>query len=234
VAEIAAQTNLHRQDVYQILPKLEENGLITKTLGTPVTINAIPVEKALKELISIKRKHVSEEIKFMESILKELSDGLKLLNEKERENVEPFFSLLTKESEISNIADLLCEKTKSQCDIVASVELLELKAERWFRRLQTASDKGARIRLIINAPSIDDRVKAIIQRVKPRKGDFTAKFLLYKSSNPFQVFDRKVVWIFTSKKQPSGWPCVLWSNGKHIVETYQERFERFWNDTQEP
>ncbi len=229
VAEVASHTKMHRQDVYQILPKLEENGLITKTLGTPIMIKAIPVEKALKELISTKWQQAREEIMCMQATLKNLTKGLTLLNGQE-ENEEPYFILLGKENEITNSSDLLFENAESTCDFVASVELLEFKAEKWFYRLATAAGRGVKIRLIVTASSKDDRAKAIIQRISPRQGDFTVKFLVHRAVKPFQVFDQTVVWIFTSKKQPSGWPCVLWSNGEHLVEPYRERFEKFWNE----
>ncbi len=225
VAEIATQTNMHRQDVYQILPKLEENGLITKTLGTPITITAIPVEKALKELISIKWQQAREEILCMQANLKNITESLTLLGNQD-ETEEPFFVLLGKENEVTNTADILFENVEQECDFAASVELLELKAEKWFRRFTDAVDRGAKIRLIVNASNKLDRAKEVVHRITPRKGDFEVKFLCHKSVKPFQVFDQKVVWIFTSKKQSSGWPCVLWSNGKHLVEPYQERFEK--------
>lgn len=229
VAEIAAKTKLHRQDVYQILPKLEENGLITKTLGTPVMVHAIPVEKALKELISIKCRHASKEIHCMHANLKSLTENLKVLNN-QKEPEEPFFILLAKENEIKNTTDLLFENVETECNFVANLDLLEMKAEKWVYRLATAADKGAKIRLIVSASSKDYRAKTLVQRIKPKKGDFTVKFFDHGTIKPFQVFDQKVVWIFTSKKLSSGWPCVLWSNGNHLVETYQERFERFWNE----
>jgi sugar-specific transcriptional regulator TrmB len=46
VGKIAESSKLYRQDIYKILPKLQEKGLITKTLGAPIIVMAIPVKKA--------------------------------------------------------------------------------------------------------------------------------------------------------------------------------------------
>lgn len=227
VAQISNQTNLHRQDVYQILPKLEENGLITKTLGTPILVNAVPFEKALEELIESKWQNAYQQVLNMQANLKSLTKGLTILrNQKELE--EPFFVSLSKENEITNISDMLFENIKNQCDFVANERILAVKAEKWFYRLKIAIEKGAKIRLLINAPSDDKHVKTILNRVCPKGGGFDIKFNAHQHTKPFQVFDKKIVWVYTSKKQPSGWPCVLWSNDRHLAEPYQERFDRLW------
>jgi len=232
VGKIAESSKLHRQDIYKILPKLEKKGLITKTLGTPVIIQAISVEKALKSLVSIEKKTTLERITRMEAILKEISKAVSMLHEAEtaHEQDEPYFSLLTKDNELMNRADLLFEKASIECDVVVSLELLITKATKLRERFRTATNNGAKIRLIIEAPRRDERIKSAIENVRPDTNNFTAKSVISKSPTPFQIIDRKEVWISNTKRMPSGLPCVLWSNGENIVATYQEHFERIWND----
>jgi sugar-specific transcriptional regulator TrmB len=233
VSKIAESTGLHRQDIYKILPKLEKMGLITKTLGAPTIVKAIPVKKALRNLVSLEKKEFSSRIAQMETSLKELSNTLGTLHETEPplEEGEPSFTLLTKENEIMNAADILYEKATVECDVVASRDLLTIRAASFRKRFQTAINNGAKIRLILEVPSKDERISTIIQRVRPNSGNFTAKFLINKNPKPFHVVDRKIVWISTAKTQPSGLPCILWSNGQNIVGAYHERFERVWNDS---
>jgi len=85
---------------------------------------------------------------------------------------------------------------------------------------------------LINATSDDKHVKTILNRVSPKGGDFDIKFIANKHIKPFQVFDQKIVWVYTSKMQPSGCPCILWSNDRHLAEPYQERFDRAWYEDQ--
>ena len=51
VGNISKGTQLHRQDIYKLLPKLEKMGLITKTIDKPFMIEAIPIDEALETLI---------------------------------------------------------------------------------------------------------------------------------------------------------------------------------------
>ena len=74
VSKIAEASKLYRQDIYKILPKLEKKGFITKTLGTPIIIKAVPVKKALKRLVLKERKNAIERITRMEANLAEISE----------------------------------------------------------------------------------------------------------------------------------------------------------------
>jgi sugar-specific transcriptional regulator TrmB len=56
VPEIANLTRIHEQDVYKILPKLEQTGLITKRTTKPIIVEALPLEIALKGIIKKRKK----------------------------------------------------------------------------------------------------------------------------------------------------------------------------------
>ena len=75
VNKIAESSKLHRQDIYKILPKLEEKGLVTKTLDKPFVVLAIPVKTALKSLLSKETKNALERINRMNAELNEISNA---------------------------------------------------------------------------------------------------------------------------------------------------------------
>jgi sugar-specific transcriptional regulator TrmB len=66
VGKIAESSKLYRQDIYKIIPKLERKGVISKTLGKPLVVRAMPVKKALKTLVSKERISALQRIKRME------------------------------------------------------------------------------------------------------------------------------------------------------------------------
>jgi sugar-specific transcriptional regulator TrmB len=230
VGKIAESSKLYRQDIYKIIPKLEKKGVITKTLGTPILVKAIPVKKALKQLVSEERTSALERIKRMEARLEEVSNTVSEMYETETgpEEAETHFSLLTQENEINNRADVLYEKAKTECDIVASIELMTIRGPNFNKRFRTAIKNGVKIRLLIEAPRTEERIESTVERVRPDSDNFTAKFVICKSPKPFQIIDREEVWVATTMKSESGTPSVLWSNGENIVAAYHERFERIW------
>jgi sugar-specific transcriptional regulator TrmB len=62
VSRIAESTYLHRQDIYKTLPKLEKMGLIARRIDSPLIIEAVPVQKALNNLVSTERKRKKESL----------------------------------------------------------------------------------------------------------------------------------------------------------------------------
>jgi sugar-specific transcriptional regulator TrmB len=231
VGKIAESTKLYRQDIYKILPTLEQKGLATRTLGSPVIIKAIPVRKALTNLVAMRKKAALESISFMETNLNEIANAVSMLYETEANPAlkEDEFCLLTSENEIMNAADLLFEKAKTECNVVLNVELLRARGLNFLERFQNAVNNGAIIRLVVENPREEEWIATMVERVRPKNGNFSAKMIIAESPKPFIVIDDKTVWISTSKKQEaSGLHCVLWSTGENIVTTYHERFERLW------
>jgi sugar-specific transcriptional regulator TrmB len=229
---IAENTKVYRQDIYKIIPTLEKKGLVTKTMGKPIVIRAIPVEKALKHLVAREEKKSLEKIGCMKKILQEVSSALSQLHGKKGDlaNEEINYSLLTEDSEVTNRADMLYENARLECSFVASLEVLTKRADDFRRRFLIATSNGAKIRLIVEAPKRDERTVQILERIRPKMGNLVAKSILSKSPKPFQVFDRKEVWITTAQKRShSELPCILWSNGRNLVQAYLERFEKLWN-----
>jgi sugar-specific transcriptional regulator TrmB len=232
VGKIAESSKIYRQDIYKIIPKLEKKGVITKTLGSPLVVKAIPVKNALKNLVTNERKNAFEKIKRMEANLLEISNAINRIYETGTgsESEETHYSLLTQDNEIKNRGDFLFEKAKQECNVNASLKLLTTRVSSFHTRFRAATKNGAKIRLLIEAPKKEERIESIVERVRPDTAKFTAKFVINKSPKPFQIIDKKEVWISTNMETETGTPAVLWSNGKNIIEAYSERFDRLWNN----
>jgi len=231
VSRIAESTRLHRQDIYKMLPKLEEMGLIMRTLGTPSIIEAIPVEKAFNRLFSTEREEANERISRLEANLKELINALR---EKEAERTgkqeEARFTLLSTDAEIMNIAELLFENTRTEFDLVTSLELITRRMHHFHENFKKLSKRGVKIRIIVENLNNEDLVKRTLEKIRPDRGDFAAK-LVYKSKPiPYSIIDNKELRIRRRKLTESGLPAVLWTNGSNIVHFYKENFEKSWND----
>ena len=190
------------------------------------------MKKALKTVVSNERISALERIKRMEARLEEFANRVNEMYETETDpkKEETHFTLLTQDNEINNRADLLYEKAKTECNIVASIELMTIRGPNFHKRFRNATNNGAKIRLLIEAPRIEERIESTVERVRPNSDNFTAKFVICQSPKPFQIIDREEVWVSTTLKSESGTPSVLWSNGENIVATYHEPFKRMWND----
>ena len=73
VNNISATTGIHKQDIYKILPKLQEMGLIAVTVNRPVVVKAISAEEALDKLISAEQERIDQKVKRLKRSLKKLA-----------------------------------------------------------------------------------------------------------------------------------------------------------------
>jgi sugar-specific transcriptional regulator TrmB len=214
-----------------MLPKLEEMGLIMRTLGTPCIIEAIPVEKALNRLFSTEREEANERISRLEANLKELTNALKEKEAKRTgEQEEARFTLLSTDAEIMNMADLSFENTKIECDLVANLELLTRRMHHFREHFQKLSRRGVKIRVIVENLNNEDLVKRTIEKIRPDRGDFAAKLIYKLRSLPYRIIDHKELFIRRKKVTESGAQYILWTNSRNIVQFYKENFEKAWND----
>jgi sugar-specific transcriptional regulator TrmB len=230
VSRISESTKLHRQDIYKILPKLEKMGLIARTIDKPILIEAIPIQKALNNLISIERKEANEKISRLETNLKELVNAIRERQEREKTEgeEEARFILLTTDEQIMNTADLTFENTKKECNLVTNLELLTRRMNHFRENFQKLSRKGAKIKVIVEKLNNEDLVKKALEKIKPDNGDFAAKLISKSIPLPYRIIDNKELFVYRKKTTESGLPCVLWTNGKNIVQFYKENFEKTW------
>jgi sugar-specific transcriptional regulator TrmB len=228
VGRISKQTQLHRQDIYKILPKLEKKGLITKTINKPFLIEAIPVEKSLDNLIERERKKANEKISYLENNLKDIIASLQERAEK-NENPEAHFTLLTTDDAIENRAGLSFRKVKKEVNLFTNLELLNMPIMRYYVEfLQSLKENNSKGLLLVTSQDSPALVRQSVEKIAPYKGNFTAKLIDKKMFRQYQIIDRKEVWIAVQQKTETGFPCMLCTNDQNIIDVYSEHFRRQW------
>ncbi len=85
VPEIADLTGIHEQDIYKILPKLEEVGLITKTTTKPIIVEALFPEIALQKLIKKQQENLDNAKKNTQEIIETIKSKRAIHNNEESE-----------------------------------------------------------------------------------------------------------------------------------------------------
>lgn len=226
VGRISKNTQLHRQDIYKLLPKLEKMGLITKTIDKPFMIKAVPVERALDGLVSKERKKASERILHLENNLK---DVVNTLQEQPRIKEETLFTLLTSDEAIRNRGHPTLKKLKEFL-LVTDLEHIKAPSMHYFRHfLQTIADDNTKTRLIVVTNEDNDTIKLTVEKIAPTKGQFTVKSINKSTCRDYQIINNKEIWIATQQKTESGNPCMLWTNDQNILNVYKENFKKAWN-----
>ena len=113
VGEIAKISQLHRQDIYKMLPILEKKGLIIKTIDKPVLISAVPPEKALNHLFETEKIKISKRVSELELSLKEINHEVSNYPHREKTTEDQLLFQLTTDEQIQNRADLTLKRPKN-------------------------------------------------------------------------------------------------------------------------
>jgi sugar-specific transcriptional regulator TrmB len=207
------------------LPKLEKKGLITKTIGKPFKIQAIPLETSLYQLVYNEREKSNRKIAALEANIKDLIDSLK---EQPKCEEDARFTLLTTDDSIRNRANLSFSGVRKEVKLVTNIELLLAPLTRLHEFIAMLSNKKTRTMLLAVTPESPNIVYKTIEKMQPHE-NFTAKHISKNIFKHYLLLDRREVWIATQQKTQSGFPCILWTNDKNIVQVYEEYFDIGWN-----
>jgi len=121
-SEISSLSEVRREEVYRVMPKLEKLGLVTRKLETPRRFLAIEVKTALETLTKTKRKAMEKEITNLRQkkveLIAQLKTTTRLKTEEEDSSTEVF------SEHISVLAKLvqMIKKAKRRIMLVSSLD----------------------------------------------------------------------------------------------------------------
>ncbi len=227
VGKISKITKLHRQDIYKILHKIEEKGLITKTIEKPFKFQAIPLETALYQLISKEREKTNTRLHTLEENFKELVNSLK---NQPKEEDDARFNLLTTDDSIRNRAHLSFSGLKKELELITDVDLLFAPLTKLYEFVSLVSERRVKTYLLAVTRENITTLEKTIKQIAPNPKFFKVKHMPQPLFNLYLILDRREVWIATEQTTESGYPCILWTNDKNIVKVYEDNFEKCWNN----
>ena len=230
VSRIAQNTQLHRQDIYKMMPKLQKKGLVTKIMGKPLKFEVTPIEIAVDILVLEEKRRAKERISRLLDDLESLKKEVKCCqNQKSLLGKDPKFVLLTTDAEIRNKLEVSFESADKEFCIVTTPKLAPRITNIISGRINTLGKKGVKTRIIIESHT-DEATKNLIEKLDRTHSYLTAKQVPKESLVPYRLLDNKEVWIALTKETESGRPCFLWTDAANIVNFYQKNFEKTWKD----
>jgi len=229
VGQISKVSKVRREDVYRILPKLEELGLVERLLGKPTKIRATPVEEALSLLIKHEEDTARERVSALkektETFLKDFSRAPKLeLKEKAH------FALLAKRESIMSRTLSMLQEAKREFDIVFSRGQIMQFIHSFAEEIKRTVNKGVRIRIVTEVPEYEDSLPRIIEeRISPGNS-VDLKYADLPSSH-YLIVDFKEALISTATEGNMAQHPCLWTNSESLVVVFQGDFENLWHNS---
>lgn len=228
VGEISKVAKVRREDVYRILPKLEELGLIEKLLGMPAKIRATPVEEALSLLIKNQEETAKERLSAMKAktatFLKNFASAPRV------EEEEADFTLLSKRESVMAKMLTMLKNAEREVDIVCSERKIMQLLHYFTEELKRITKKGVGIRIISEVREYEDQIPRIIEERLSPGTSINLKYTELNSSH-YTIVDFKQALIATNTEGNLGEKPCLFTTGHTLVGVFQENFENLWHNS---
>lgn len=232
VGQISKASKVRREDVYRIIPKLEELGLTERILGTPNKVRATPLDDAFSRLIR-REEDAAREKAVRLNVEKE--EFLKHIN---GQRLKPpvvegaHFAVISQRDQILSKGLSMVKRAQKEVNIVTSAdELMQLLTDHAsFFKAPLRRGKG--IKVILGMPESFEPISRILkpklQEFTPHKGSFKIKY----SSQPlghYLIVDYKEAMVATSTEGRLAENPYLWTDDENMVGLMQINFEELWN-----
>lgn len=221
VREIAQVSKVARPDVYRILSKLHEFGLIDYVIAKPSLFRAIPTQIALKVLMHHKtQKH--KELKTKTTAL------IHKYNKKNNHDLlqadSKFVYVPSKEALISKLKKAI-DSTQESIDASTSCKRFTYACYILGRRLKNAWNRDVKGRVVIN--STEQNQPALIKECW-RAPWADIRYTPTVPRTVMVMYDKKEVFIFTKPESNLKDSPALWSNDPSLLAMAEDFFELLW------
>ena len=217
---ISKQSNIVREEIYRVMPKLEKMGLVEKTITRPTLYKAIILKEGLDILIQRK----AEETYRLQKKTRNMIQNLKVPSFRRKSNEENLGFIITSEKSLFRKRfDMNIQMTRLEVNIIASEFLFRQMLFNHYESIAKALERGVNIKVIteeIDGETIPEHIRELMEN-----RFFKIKYLFSPSLVTIGVFDDKEVDVRISSEMVPN----LWSNNPAIVKLAEGYFKQIWN-----
>ena len=228
VSQVSKTSNVPREEVYRMLPKLQELGLMEKILGRPIKVKATPIEDALSILIKreqdIALKKVSALIAEKDEFLKNF-DTCKMKQQFE----EAHFTLVSQREAVIHKGLTMIEAAERAVDIITSRDQFSHFFTNYHEPINKAIRKGVKFRIVLDTAEQDDSILKILEEYESPKPSLYLKYTDQPLSH-YTVVDYEEALVATSIEPTAlGKNPYLWTNDSNLIGLMAKNFESIWH-----
>lgn len=224
IKTISKASEIDRSDVYRIVSKLQELGLVEKMITAPNTFKAMPIHDGLPMLLRRKAEEYNE----VEAKAKELLQKYEKNSEETTlQRDECQFILVPKKEASRRKFTNTIDNTQTSCDMILHWECFRYgmteDTETWKKTVK----KGVKIRFIVYKPESEKAVSRIVQDFE-KEGSFKVRYVFTPPPATIAIFDKKETIITISPTPHPRETHNLWSNNPGLIAIFQDYFELMW------
>ena len=224
--ELAQTAGIAIQDIYRVIPHLQEIGLEQKIITKPTTFKANPLKKTIPRLLQQK----TLEYKNLHKASFQLKNKQINIQTTPKENGKSKFLVISgKQSIFEKSNQVIKHANKSIC-VSTLWESSKMGAFRFNKIIKKELKKQVKIRFLINIPKQQKNNYLNMMKEYTQNPFYTIRLIERdpkKKHLIFSIFDKNDV-LFSLKEAPLGDSPLLWSNNIQFIELIQNAFEFMW------
>jgi sugar-specific transcriptional regulator TrmB len=222
VKNISRISQVAREHVYEVLPQLQNLGLVEKIIDAPSMFCAIPIQEGLSILFQNRTLKTHELQKKFEKI-KCINHNFEMLAWEEGNQ----FILIPPKKAALNRRKREIEAAQTSIDILVSTMRLGPTAHIYYEAFKNALERGAKIRVITEKPEDTKEIPKIIQDFI-KNPSFQLRYILNPPSAIVTIFDGNRILVTTSANAGLGESPAFWSNNPCLLAMINDFYEIMW------
>ncbi|PNX52307.1 MAG: hypothetical protein BV458_10265 [Thermoplasmata archaeon M9B2D] len=232
VSEAAEASGVRREEVYRLLPELEKFGLIERLLGKPIRLKTPNPTASISLLVKLEKERAKERIADLSSRSQELLQylGHHTAEVHADEELVSDFSLIQEKESIRTILFDMISQAKQQLDLLLSRADLTWLLSTHGEVLQSAVERGIKVRIISEPSAGRDRIPKILHRRFPSEIEIPMKYLLNPTAF-YLLADHSQLLLITSGVNHLPSSNCLWTNNDSLVTLTHRNFEDHWHES---
>jgi len=223
--EISKISGVNRQEIYRIMPKLQDVCLVEKVISKPTRWKATPILDGLSILMKHRENEISELQAKAIKIIKEIKKNKKRAG---LHKDEPEFVMMPgKDAHLKWLKNAYESIRKTNDSIVTWTDHRTINFL-FDKELKDCSDRGVTTRVVIYVPETEKK----IYETDPTFKSSLNEQRLFIFSPPLVLgglLDKKELILATEKNNPiKTGEKVFWTNSPSIIALFQNYFEQLW------
>ena len=221
--EISKISQVAREHVYEVLPQLQNLGLVEKIIGAPSKFRAIPMQEGLSILLQSRAMKTHELQKKLEIIKRAKNNNLEMNSQKEGNQ----FILIPAKKAALNRRKREIEAAQASIDILVSIKRFGPTEITYHEIVKNALERGVKIRVITEKPEDENEIPKIIQDFI-KNPSFQLRYILNPPLAVVTIFDRNKIFVTTSAITDLGESPVFLSNNPSLLAMINDFYEIMW------
>ncbi|MGD2066327.1 MAG: MEDS domain-containing protein, partial [Candidatus Bathyarchaeota archaeon] len=227
ISQISKTSNVPREEVYRLLPKLENLGLIEKTIERPMRVKASNIRTALSILVSREKEMLLGKISNLEQNSERILKNFQKLNNITKSSEKAHMTIIRQSDAISQKLVSMIEHAENTVSLTISREKFIHFFNQYRLEIMKALSRGIEFHVALERAEYNDTINDYSEEFE-KSGRLEIRFVDQLRSH-YILVDHKQALVSTSMKHTAfGNKAKMWTDDNSIMSVLKENFEIMW------